>query len=227
MFTFVRTPADDGIGVAFTDARVDLSDAQPSDDRTANVARVQDAIGASMAVVRQVHGNTVLVVDSPEAAVGREADALITGTRGLAVAVRVADCIPVLLADASAGLVAAAHAGRAGLLNGVLGATVDALRDLGATQLRAWIGPHVCGACYEVEPDLARAFAEATGVEPVPTWQGTLGIDLGAAARRQLEAATVDFVSVEACTRHSPGLHSYRRDGAAAGRSAGLIWLSA
>lgn len=179
----------------------------------------------------QVHGARVVeVADAGPGLVdltAERADALITDRRGVALAVRVADCVPVLLADAAAGLIGAAHAGRAGVLAGVVPATVNALRARGATRLTAWIGPHICASCYEVPDAMARDFADVTGVPPARTHWHTLGIDLGAAVGSQLDAAGVPFVSHEACTRESSTLWSYRRDGDRAGRFVGAVWLAA
>src|SRR5699024_12180484 len=67
-----------------------------------------------------------------------------------------ADCLPVLFADPTTGTIGAAHAGRVGLLDGVLAATVDQMRRRGAREILAVIGPAICGRCYEVSPELAR-----------------------------------------------------------------------
>jgi len=229
LFHYLRDPGADGVGVAFTSAELDLSDTQAAAERAASFARLTHAVGAAVAVVTQVHGNRVLEVTATGPGLidltAERADALITARRGVACAVRVADCIPVLFADPRASWVGAAHAGRAGVLNGVLGATVDALHGRGAADLRAWIGPHICGDCYEVPAELAVAFADATRVAPTRTRWGTTGIDIGAAARRQLAAVGVRTSSHEACTMHDAGLRSHRRSAAAAGRLAGLVWL--
>lgn len=228
MFHHLQPPSEAGVGVAFTDATLNLADTADAARRQADFAALAARLDVDVAVVRQVHGNRVV-----EAVGGRpwssppeiEADALVTTTPGLALAVRVADCIPLVFA-ASAGVIGAAHAGRAGILNGVIAATVTALRDRGGENLHAWIGPHVCGACYEVPEAMARDFADATSVPPTRTAAGTTGVDLGAAARRQLDALEVPFDSFEDCTMHTAGLWSHRRQGAAAGRLAGLVWLA-
>jgi len=142
-------------------------------------------------------------------------------------AVRVADCLPVLLADPAAGVVAAAHAGRVGLVAGVLPATLAAMRRRGARSITAWIGPHICGACYEV-PGAMRADVARTlpGAWSTTSW-GTPALDLGGAATIQLEAEGCLVHRVDPCTRETPTLHSHRRDAAAAGRQAGIVWLPA
>jgi hypothetical protein len=127
----------------------------------------------------------------------------------------------VLLADAEAGVIGAAHAGRPGLAAGVVPRTVEAMRELGASDITAWIGPHVCGGCYEVP---AAMQAEVGAVEPASlatTSWGTPSLDLGAGVRAQLERAGATVVDVSRCTRESDDLYSYRRDGRDAGRFAG------
>jgi hypothetical protein len=97
------------------------------------------------------------------------------------------------------------------------------MRRLGATQVTAWVGPHVCGRCYEVPEELQ---AEVAGVEPATratTSWGTPSLDVGAGVRAQLEREAVEIVDVSRCTRESPDLFSYRREGKLSGRQAGLI----
>jgi YfiH family protein len=137
--------------------------------------------------------------------------------------VRAADCVPILLADPTAGVLGAAHAGRAGVAAGVVPATVAAMRELGATDVTAWIGPHVCGACYEVPADLQDEVSAAVPATRATTSWGTPSLDLGAGVRAQLAADGVRVLDVSACTRESVDLYSYRRDGAGSGRLAGLI----
>ncbi len=230
MFLLRRDPGTDGVGVAFTSAALDLGDAPGAPARTAAFAALADALGVPVAVVSQVHGADVAHVRRPHGASGLvdltavRADALVTGDEGLALAVRVADCVPVLFADPDAGVVAAAHAGRRGLVAGVLAATVHAMRDLGAQAPRAWLGPHLCAGCYEVPDDLAAEFASATGVPVGRTRWGTAAIDQRAAALAQLAALGVAVEDVSACTLEHAGLHSHRRDAVRAGRQAGVVW---
>lgn len=221
------------VTVAFTDRRDGVSGvpfdslnlALESDDDAAAVAAnwrtlLDDlAPGARLADLHQVHGDTVVTATD-----GRpEADGIVTTEPGVVLAVRAADCVPVLLADPAGGVVGAAHCGRPGLAAGVVPRTVEALRDQGAGELTAWIGPHVCGGCYEVP---AAMRDEVAGVVPearaTTTW-GTPSLDLGAGVRAQLTAAGVTVVDASRCTRESDDLYSYRRDGARAGRQAGLV----
>lgn len=207
----------------------------------ANMARLRAETGIGpVAALHQVHGTTVHDADSDgrnwaaDAWLGDRvgapalpvADAVISGRRGMALMVRVADCVPVLFADPDAGLIGAAHAGRAGLLAGVLAATVAALRTRGATALQAWIGPHICGACYEVPADMAQAAAEQLPECASTTSWGSAAIDLGAGAAAQLAALDVSVTNLASCTLTSEQLFSHRGDGPQAGRQVGLVWLA-
>lgn len=226
-FHFLRDPGADGVGVAFTSEAIDLGDAQAPEARAQAFAALAGSLGATVVVAAQVHGTDVVEVTRPPAEPGAsagQADALITALPDVALAMRVADCVPVLFASASTPWIGAVHAGRRGIELGVVPATIAALRARGAQDLQAWIGPHVCERCYEVPPSMAAAYAEVTGVEPTCTTWGTTSLDLGAAVRMQLDAAGVTWESHEACTMHDPGLHSYRRAAAASGRLAGLVW---
>ncbi|MFL1903675.1 peptidoglycan editing factor PgeF [Streptomyces tauricus] len=178
--------------------------------------------------MNQVHGPDVAVVDEPwgERPVP-EVDAVVTARRGLALAVLTADCTPVLLADPVAGVVAAAHAGRPGMVAGVVPAAVGAMAELGAEPARivARTGPAVCGRCYEV-PDAMRA--EVAAVEPAAyaeTSWGTPAVDVTAGVHAQLERLGVrDREQSPVCTIESDDHFSYRRDGLT-GRLAGYVWL--
>ncbi|WP_460847212.1 polyphenol oxidase family protein [Nocardioides ultimimeridianus] len=177
--------------------------------------------------MHQVHGDRVVtVLDQPhpgdEAAQG---DALVTTRAGTGLMIRVADCVPVLLADASAGVIGAAHAGRRGVELDVVSRTVERMRELGAEGLRAWIGPHVCGRCYEVPAEMREEVAAIVPATYAETSWGTPALDLGAGVEAQLAAAGVPSERVPGCTLEDDRFHSYRRDGSAAGRIAGLVWL--
>jgi copper oxidase (laccase) domain-containing protein len=129
----------------------------------------------------------------------------------------------VLLADAEAGVVGACHCGRPGVVAGIVPATVAAMRDLGATAITAWIGPHVCGRCYEVPQPLQDEVAHVEPVTRATTSWGTPSLDVGAGVVAQLERAEVAIVDLSRCTLESPDLYSYRREGKRSGRQAGLI----
>ncbi|EPD57616.1 MULTISPECIES: peptidoglycan editing factor PgeF [Streptomyces] len=183
---------------------------------------------AGVVWMNQVHGAEVAVVDEPwgDRPVP-ETDAVVTTRRGLALAVLTADCTPVLLADPVAGVVAAAHAGRPGMVAGVVPAAVRAMTELGAEPGRivARTGPAVCGRCYEV-PEAMRA--EVAAVEPAAhseTSWGTPAVDVTAGVHAQLERLGVhDREQSPVCTLESGDHFSYRRD-RTTGRLAGYVWL--
>ena len=177
------------------------------------------APGARLADMDQVHGNTVVRAD----ALRQQCDALVTDEPDTVLMVRVADCVPVLLADPGAGVIGAAHAGRKGVASGIVPACVEQMRLLGAREVSAWIGPHICGRCYEVPAALRDEVAALEPVTASTTSWGTPGLDIGAGVAAQLERLGVQFLDVSLCTLESVDLHSYRRDGARAGRLAGVI----
>ncbi len=211
--------------VVFTDSSIDLQGLR--EDFPDRLARVERTIGVPVARLNQVHGDEVLLVDAPMP-LGEvpEADALVTVTPGLGLMIRVADCVPVVLADPGAGVVAAVHSGRRGMVLDIATRTVETMREQGATDITAWIGPHVCGACYEVPEQMRVEVSLAVPEAHAQTSWGTPALDLGAGVRAQLTRAGVVVIDAGGCTREDPSLHSHRRDGAAAGRLAALVWMS-
>lgn len=130
-----------------------------------NRARVADAMGLGvegLVSVHQVHSPDVVSVTAPFADRPR-ADAMVTATPGLALAVLTADCQPVLFADAKAGVIGAAHAGWKGARDGVMEATLDAMEALGAQrgQITAVIGPCISQTAYEVGQEFFESFTDA------------------------------------------------------------------
>ncbi len=232
MFVFrdslAATSTTSRVDVAFTDSTLDLQGDKPGFDVA--LSALEEAVGLTFARVSQVHGNDVVTVttvpdpgpldDVPHA------DAQVTSLRGVGLMVRVADCVPVALADPSAGVIGVAHAGRVGTALDIATATVEAMREIGASRITAWIGPHICGRCYEVPAAMRAEVVAAVPESGAETSWGTPALDLGAGVRAQLERAGVTVIEVGRCTREDPELHSHRRDGAAAGRFAGLVWLS-
>jgi polyphenol oxidase len=176
----------------------------------------------------QVHGAEVRYArpDPPGGATG-PCDAVFTDVPRLALAVQVADCVPVLVADPAERLVGAVHAGRAGLAAGVVTALVRAMTAAGgrADLMRALIGPAICGRCYEVPAAMQDEISAVVPEARCQTSAGTAGLDLVAGVAAQLAAAGVRPVSQDGrCTRESADLYSYRRDGTT-GRFAALVWL--
>jgi YfiH family protein len=225
------------VEVAFTDRHGGVS-APPFDsldlgargpgrtgERRANFELVARELGVhAVATMRQAHGTEVCLVTTPRAD-PPVCDALVTRASGVALCVRVADCVPVALGDCEAGVVAVAHAGRAGIAAGIVPATLERMRDLGAVHIEAWVGPHVCGGCYEVPATMRAAVSEAVPAAFACTTWGSPSLDLGAAVMAQLQAAGCAVNDHGRCTRESADQYSYRRDGTASGRAAGLAVL--
>jgi polyphenol oxidase len=204
------------------------------DDRAAvaaNRKRLSAALGLGQDAVvwmNQVHGDHVAVVDRPsEAAPVDKTDALVTTTPRLALAVVSADCVPVLMGDARAGVVAAVHAGRVGAQNGVVARTVEAMLRLGAQagDISALLGPAVSGRNYEVPEEMAAAVEASLPGSRTTTSLGTPGLDLRAGIARQLTALGVTAIDIDPrCTVDDRKLFSHRRD-APTGRLASLVWM--
>ena len=131
--------------------------------KRARAADAMDVPVGQLVNVHQTHSSKVVVVEGPHDGPAPEADAMVTATPGLAIAVLTADCQPVLLADAEAGVVGAAHAGWRGAIDGVLEETVAAMVGLGATRerIRAVIGPSISQRAYEVGPEFFDTFMTA------------------------------------------------------------------
>ena len=182
--------------------------------------------------LRQVHGTRVLDFAAPPApgADEPEADAAVTATPGVVLAILSADCLPVVLAARDGREVAAAHAGWRGLADGMLEATVAAMRTPPG-ELLAWLGPAAGPQAYEVGEDVREAFLRHDGAAAAafqPTRPGHWHADLYALARQRLAASGVTAVyGGQHCTISDAGrFHSHRRDGRS-GRMATLAWITA
>jgi YfiH family protein len=187
-----------------------------------NRTLVAAGVGRPVQYMRQTHGSRVAVVDGPVPPPA--ADALVTTRPGLALAVLVADCVPVLLLAEDDGVVAVAHAGRRGLAAGIVPATVTAMRGLGARRLRAVLGPAICGGCYELPEQLCEQVAADRPAARAVTRVGTPSLDLRAGLAAELRADGVPVEVDRRCTAEDPSLYSHRRD-RPTGRFAGLAWL--
>lgn len=177
--------------------------------------------------LRQVHGADVVLVDVPGGSAGASADAAIAVVPGAPVAVVTADCAPVVLVDDAGGSVAVAHAGWRGLYDGVLAATVDRMRGLGAVTITAALGPCIHAECYEFSDGDLRAMVERFGPSVHATSDaGTPALDMVAAVRSALDALDVKLVEVsDACTACTPGYFSHRAR-ADEYRQATVAWLA-
>ena len=203
----------------------------------ARVATALDLNRDALMTVSQVHGRQVLVVRPgqtvPDAA---PADAIVSTDSSRAIAVRVADCVPILLADRLGRAVAAVHAGWRGSCAGIAVAAVQALEEEGVApaDLIAAIGPSIGPCCYQVDDRVRTTFlgmtpdAAAWFMEDGP---GHWRLDLWTANRDQLENAGVSPEAIHVaplCTReHDADFFSYRREGAGAGRMVAAIRLAA
>jgi polyphenol oxidase len=198
----------------------------------ANRKRLATTIGLAddrIIWMNQVHGDRVVTVDGPRATAVDDTDALVTTTVRLALAVVSADCVPVLLADARAGVIAAVHAGRVGAQKGVVARAVEAMQAAGAhaDDVSALLGPAVSGRNYEVPEDMAAEVEAALPGSRTTTSRGTAGLDLRAGIARQLRELGIEAIDSDPrCTVADPTLFSHRRDNPT-GRLASLVWMEA
>jgi YfiH family protein len=171
-------------------------------------------ISRPVAVMHQVHGDQVVVIDAIEKT--PTADALVTSNKEIALAVRVADCLPLLMY--SENVVAAVHVGRKGLVNKVAVNAVNQMRKLGAEEIQGVVGPHICGDCYEVGPEL---YAQVSADHPA-TAEKSNHLNLYAGLVEQL--AGIPLTNTNLCTKELPDYFSYRGN-AEIGRQVGVISL--
>lgn len=210
----------------------------------ANRARIEDEFGVAITFASQVHGADVAIAPASQGD-GRtgpgpvstrltcgEADAIVLTGPGTGAGVLVADCVPVLLADSEARVGAVVHAGRAGLVAGVVEAAVGRMIACGAQarRMRAAIGPAACGACYEVPEQMRTDIAQQIPQTASTTRSGTPALDLPAGVIAKLRAQAVPAIErLEICTIESDEFYSYRRAGragSATGRFAGILALT-
>lgn len=196
--------------------------------------------------LNQVHGTAIFDADSralpaieisdPHILLDQApiADAA-SSSQGVPLAIMVADCIPIVFVGEhrqnGSPIIGVAHAGRKGLLDGVIQNEVADLRARGASNLRVWLGPSICGKCYEVPQEMLSESAETLPeVESQTSW-GTPALDLPAGARSilsELLGPDSVFDNLVACTFEHPDLYSHRghtQNGEPAGRIAGLVWV--
>jgi len=214
-------------------------------DEARDWARVAQTVGVPperLLRLKQVHGNHVVVVRPGEARPDSpppEADIILSNDPAVALAVQVADCVPLLIADRASGAVAAAHAGWRGTAANVAGTTVAALaREFGSrpSDLVVAHGPSIGPCCYTVGVELLEEFRRGGFEDWLDRWfserdRGGLLLDLWAANRAQLAAAGVPMEQIHQsglCTASHPGVFaSYRRDGKGTGRIAAVIRVQA
>lgn len=205
-----------------------------------NRAEAADAIGfpaTALATIRQTHSTIVHTLTAPPDATARpEGDAMVTDRPGLVLGILTADCTPVLLADAEAGVIGAFHAGWKGAIGGIAGNTIEAMAALGATpgKIVATIGPTISLANYEVGPEFAAAaLAQHPGAANRFTKPGggREHFDLPGFVADQLHAAGVRLVDdLRFCTYAAPERYFSHRhathNGTTTGRQIALIGLA-
>ena len=201
-------------------------------DLAANVQAAAGALGVPVErlyVVTQVHGREAIALRGDEArdeVQQRRADVVLSRTAGVACAVKIADCVPVLVADRKSGAVAAIHSGWQGTVANVVEAGISALRrEVGEVgDLVAAIGPHIESCCFEVGDDVAHELAaRAPGVDVIDRHRGPRPhVDLRKIVRAQLVALGVTNASIDdvpGCTKcDADRFFSFRRDREASGR---------
>ncbi len=175
----------------------------------------------------QVHGVDIAEVVGPMSSPIPDTDGMVTAAPGVGLAVLVADCVPVLAADRAAGVIGVAHAGRLGAAGGIVPALMARMAGLGASveSLEVFVGPAICGLCYEVPSQMRDEVEERLPGSACVTSAGTAGLDLRAGIVRQLGTSGVAAVELDRrCTREDPDLFSHRRS-APTGRFAAVIRL--
>ena len=216
---FIFTNRLGGVSKApFDSANLGLHVGDDTHDVAVNRVTLETQIGQPIVFMNQVHGDTVVLVEDNQ--VRPTCDALITTHRRLAVAVLVADCIPLLLKSDVA--VAAVHVGRKGLMNGIARKTIDAMRDLGAEVIHSYIGPNICGSCYEVGADIFNEVVSKYPSSDSSSRTGKATLDLVSGLKTDLKDTVL--LDLSSCVLEDKNSFSYRRDGIT-GRQAGVIWL--
>ncbi|PZP03463.1 peptidoglycan editing factor PgeF [Corynebacterium urealyticum] len=198
----------------------------------ANRGRLAEILGLDaerFMFMEQLHTPTVTEVTADMVGSGPvpASDALVTTLRDVPLVVLTADCVPLLLADQDARVIAAVHAGRIGARNGIVARAVERMVELGANPaaIHAVMGAAASGENYEVPADMAADVESRLPGAKTRTKQGTTGLDIRAGIARQLESLGVGAVDIDPrCTIASENLFSYRREGTT-GRQAGVIWM--
>lgn len=196
----------------------------------ANRRRLGDRLGMGLdrlVFMEQVHGRTVTVVDGPVAEPVPMTDALVTTQRDLGLVVLTADCVPILLSDEEAGVIAAVHAGRVGARIGIVPRVLAVMVELGAVPERigAFLGPAASGRQYEVPAQMRADVDKHLPGSATTTVRHTPGLDIPAGIRAQLLTAGVSGVAQDPrCTIEDRTLFSHRREGST-GRIASVVWM--
>jgi YfiH family protein len=195
------------------------------DLRFGGPSRWADVVDRPVTWMRQVHGTRVVVVERPGDGCGEEADALVTATPEVALAVVTADCAPLALASPE-GVVGAVHAGWSGLRAGVVERAVEAMRGLGATTVEAALGPCIRAECYEFGADDLAAVAHRLGPAVAGTTAtGRPALDVPAAVAAAVRGAGAELVhDAGVCTACAADRYFSHRARQEAERQAMVVW---
>jgi YfiH family protein len=187
-------------------------------EKSESAKQLSKLIGNPIYFMKQTHGNKISVVDSQSSPNGAvyDGDGVVTNKPNVALAVQVADCLPLLLVSKS--VVAAVHVGRKGLLNKVALATLDQMKKLGADQISGAVGPHICGDCYEVDPGM---YGEIVKEHPATGGKNN-HLNLFAGLKDQLKGIEISNLGI--CTKENSDYFSHRAD-ATLGRQVGVVSL--
>lgn len=221
-----RAPYDDGKGGGGMNLGLHVGDRE--DDVLENRRILRAMLPAEPVWLEQVHGTRV--VDAAEVSGIPQADASIATRPGIVCAIMTADCLPVLLCDVQGKVVGAAHAGWRGLAGGVLERTVTAMREAGANEILAWLGPAIGPLSFEVGADVLEAFTASddeagTLFMKIEGVDGKYLADIYGLARRRLNGCGVTRISGGGwCTMRDERFFSFRRD-RQTGRMASLVWI--
>ena len=189
-------------------------------DDPQTVAANRSLIGPAQ-FMNQVHGDEIVIVESITDEIPT-CDGLITKRSNLALAVMVADCIPLLLISKE--VVGAIHVGRAGLVNQIALKAIATMRSLGAIDIHAILGPSICGKCYEVPLQMQQEDVATHPASRSTTSKGTPALDLPAGLIAELIAQGLTYEASPICTQEDPLYYSHRRDNPT-GRFAGVVSL--
>lgn len=206
----------------------------------ANLNALAQAVGyraEALFEVSQVHGNVVRVVHSrqdPAAVRQEDADVLVALEPGVAIGIRVADCIAALIVEPKSGAVAGVHAGWRGVVTGAADAAIDSLiahTGARASELRVATFPHIRGCCFEVGDDVAKTIADASNAQHViDTTRDKPHVHLLPVLQAQLAARGVlpeHTEDIAGCTHCEPSrFFSFRRDGKRSGRHLAIVLAS-
>ncbi|MFI6048355.1 peptidoglycan editing factor PgeF [Nocardia sp. NPDC051321] len=194
-----------------------------------NRDRLAEGIGLTpdrLVWMEQIHGRNVEIIDGPRDEPVPATDAIVTNVPGLALVVLTADCVPILLSDDEAGVIAAVHAGRIGARIGIVPLVLEAMESIGARvdRIGAFLGPAASGRQYEVPAAMRADVEKHLPGSAATTVRKTPSLDLRAGITRQLVEAGVNGVAVDPrCTIEDRTLFSHRR-GAPTGRLGSVIW---